>query len=246
MVQNIEVPFRWCPAGVFLMGSPNLEKDRDHTDENQSQVTLTKGFWIMETEVTQELYQAVIGSNPSHFQGDNNLDRLPVENVSWEDADAFCKKTNQQLGGNFRITLPTEAQWEYACRAGRTTATAFGDYLISTQANFNGNYQTGNAETDKFIMKTTPVASYLSNLWGLYDMHGNVSELCADWYEVKLQGGIDPVGPENTKFRVFRGGGWDNTASYCRSARRGTIYPTSYDKNRGFRLALTSTESKDK
>ena len=235
---NIEIPFRWCMPGDFLMGS----QDQHHLNENPVQVKLTRGFWIMETEVTQELYQAVIGSNPSELKGEK---KLPVENVSWDDADEFCKRLNRQLEGNFRVTLPSEAQWEYACRAGTTTKTAFGDSLGSDQANFDGSRPLGNANAGPSINSTTSVSKYRSNEWGIYDMHGNVWEWCLDWYDDNLQAGNDPTGVNNGVHRVIRGGSWYDNAVECRSANRGKRYPSYRNAISGFRIVLIPTELKN-
>jgi formylglycine-generating enzyme required for sulfatase activity len=236
---KIEIPFRWCPPGKFKMGSPESEEDR-FDNENQVDVTLTKGFWMMETEVTQELYQAVIGQNPSHFKGSR---KLPVDKVSWYDAQTFIQKLNEtnavvnQLSG-FRFTLPTEAQWEYACRAGTTTATAFGDSLSSEQANFDGNYPYNGAAKGLYLGKTIPVSSYPPNSWGLYDMHGNVYEWVSDWYVKTLTGGADLSGPAETSYRVLRGGSWHFIGRLCRSAYRFGSNPANRHKFNGFRFAI--------
>jgi sulfatase modifying factor 1 len=236
-IGNQEIILRWCPPGEFLMGSRGVP-DQD-PDENQVKITLTNGFWMMETEVTQELYQAVTGQNPSFFKGSG---KLPVEMVSWNDAQKFIKMLNEtkavidQLGG-YRFTLPTEAQWEYACRAGTTTATAFGDSLSSEQANFDGNFPYNNAAKGPYLGKTTSVGIYAANAWGLFDMHANVWEWCSDWYGDKLYDRIDPIGPSQAKLRVLRGGSWDSGGMVCRSAFRSRHEPDFCFKSLGFRLA---------
>jgi sulfatase modifying factor 1 len=155
--------FRWIEPGTFLMGSPADESERID-DETQHEVTLTKGFWLADTPVTQALWEAVMGDNPSRFKGANR----PVENIRWNEAQAFIRRMNG-MKAELRLCLPTEAQWEYACRAGTTSRYAFGDELTPEQANFKAS-------------QTVEVASYLPNDWGLYDMHGNVWEWCQDWY----------------------------------------------------------------
>ena len=206
-VAGVKVALRWCPPGSFMMGSPSGERDRD-SDETQHRVTLTRGFWLMETEVTQELWKAVMGNNPSSFKGA----RRPVEEVSWHDAVEFCRKLSRLTGKEW--SLPTEAEWEYACRAGTQTAYSFGDYAgkLGDYAWYNKNSRS----------RTHPVGQKLANAWGLFDMHGNVYEWCADWYDDYGSGAVvDPTGPADVhSFRVFRGGGWLNNAGYCRSADR--------------------------
>ena len=229
-INGVEFAFRWCPAGTFMMGSPTSENGRND-DEKQHQVTLTKGFWMMETEVTQKQWKAVMGNNPSNFKGDD----LPVEQVSWNDCQEFCKKC-VQLG--LLVQLPTEAQWEYACRAGSTTAYFWGNALNGDKANCDGNYPCGTTTIGKYLKKTTPVGSYAANAWGLYDMHGNVWEWCQDWFGDYPSGSVtDPTGPSNGSDRVIRGGSWNSDARSCRSAYRFYNEP-GYRSNRlGFRVA---------
>ena len=232
--QGEQMIFNFCPAGSFRMGSPPSELARSE-DEEQAQVRISQGFWLGQTEVTQGQWAAVMGSNPSEFKGDD----LPVESVSWEDAQAFVAKLNQSeaLPTGWKYVLPTEAQWEYACRAGTSTAFGFGDSLSSFEANFDGNYPYGNATTGPFLSKTCKVGSYKPNTWGLYDMHGNVYEWCADWYGVILQGGADPMGVSTQAIRVSRGGSWNFGGSNCRSADRNGYDPSSGGSGLGFRVA---------
>lgn len=209
-VNGIEFAFRWCPAGTFRMGSPTSEDGRGNS-ETQHQVTLTKGFWMMETEVTQKQWQAIMGYNPSSFIGDD----LPVEQVSWNECQEFCEKTG--------LTLPTEAQWEYACRAGTTGAFAGNlDEMAWYDSNSGG--------------KTHSVGTKKANAWGLYDMHGNVCEWCQDWYGDYPGGSVtDPTEPSTDSSRVIRGGSWINLAWDCRSAFRFSNYPEIRFYNLGFR-----------
>ena len=233
--------------GRFTMGSPASELNRGSAEGPQTQVTISKPFLLGKYEVTQAQWEAVMGSNPSHFKGDPDL---PVEQVSWEDALAFCRKLTaraKKLNG-LAFSLPTEAQWEYACRAGTSTPFHYGNELRSGMANFGGRYEylAGQGQTENksgtYLRKTTRVGSYRANAWGLYDMHGNVWEWCLDWWGDKLPGGsaVDPRGPSTGSVRVYRGGGWCDDGQYCRSADRYGSAPTSRCNYLGFRVALVS------
>jgi uncharacterized protein (TIGR02996 family) len=209
----IGMKFAWCPPGTFLMGSRPKEKRRGK-DERQHRVTLTRGFWLGLTPVTQAQWQAVMGSNPSFFQGDDR----PVEQVSWDDCQEFCTKLAVRDGKRYR--LPTEAEWEYACRAGTTTPFHFGATISTEQANYDGNYTYGKGKKGKYRQETTPVGSFPANAWGLCNMHGNVWEWCQDWdgpYSRKIK---DPQGPDTGDGRVVRGGSWYGYPRWCRSAFR--------------------------
>ena len=243
-ISEIGLEMVWIRPGTFMMGSPSGEVDRE-SDEKQHEVTLTQGFWLGKYEVTQEEWEDVMGNNPSHFTAFGK--RAPVEQVSWEDAKAFCQKLNEReekagrLPGGYKYSLPTEAQWEYACRAGTKTPFAFGNSLSSKQANFDGNYPYGGASKGPYLDKTVAVGSYSPNAWGLYDMHGNVWEWCEDSYGDYPSGPVtNPVGPASGSLRVDRGGSWDNYAKYCRSAIRLRRPPSYRDYDIGFRLSLRS------
>ena len=235
-INNVEYAFRWCPAGTFMMGSPTSEEERQD-DETQHQVTLSRGFWMLETQVTQEMWTSVMGSNPSKFKGN----KLPVETVSWNDCQEYIKKLNALLAdtpgapAGFMFSLPTEAQWEYACRAGTTTVYSFGDTLSLEQANIINFANMGGGQMSE-------VGKYPANAWGLYDMHGNVCEWCQDWYGDYPSGAVtDPVGPPSGSNRVVRGGGSGNDAKYCRSAFRNNGDPLSIRfVSLGLRLSLVS------
>ena len=186
------------------------------------------------TEVTQGQWRSVMGDNPSGFKecGDD----CPVENVSWNDIQGFMKKLNEKEGASI-YRLPTEAEWEYAARAGTTTPFYFGDCLSTDQANYNGNYPLADCPKGEYREKTVPVASFPPNKWGLYDMHGNVWEWCQDWYGEYPEGSVtDPEGPETGSNRVLRGGGWIGGARYCRSALRYGVAPADRGSSFGFRL----------
>ena len=266
IVNGVEFAFRWCPPGTFTMGASTSESWPD-SDETQHQVTLTKGFWMMETEVTVGMFKAFVNDMGYDSQGDTpygyvngkwkqdsqfswrnpgySLDNNhPVTNVSWNDAVEFCKWLSRKTGQN--ITLPTEAQWEYACRADSTTAYFWGNALNGDKANCNGNYPYGTTTKDRHIKKTMPVGSYASNNWGLYDMHGNVVEWCQDWKADYPSGNvIDPTGPSSGSNRVLRGGGWDDRAQYCRSANRSDNAPDYRCSDLGFRVSSTIANLED-
>jgi formylglycine-generating enzyme required for sulfatase activity len=202
------------PAGTFMMGSPATE-DKRGDNETQHRVTISKPFYMGIHPVTQAQYQAIMGKNPANFQGND----LPVEQVNWNDAVEFCQKISQKAGRTFR--LPTEAEWEYACRAGTTTPFYFGNTISTEQANYDGNYTYGNGVKGVHRQKTTSVGSFPANAWGLHDMHGNVWEWCADWYgDYPAEAAIDPQGVSNGPSRVLRGGSWNNNPQNCRSANR--------------------------
>ena len=228
-IPGLELEMIWIPAGKFMMGSPAAEPDRQD-DETPHEVTLAKGFWLGKYEVTQKQYAAIMGNNPSQFKGESR----PVEMVSWNDAVAFCRKlgesthTKGKIPFGYQYKLPTEAQWEYACRAGTTTAFHFGATLQKGQANFS-----------RHVNKTQPVGSYPANEWGLHDMHGNVWEWCSDWYGNYPSGSVtDPAGSSTGSHRVKRGGRWDFSGRSCRSANRDRKGPGFRYFNLGFRLSL--------
>ncbi|MBF2052267.1 MAG: SUMF1/EgtB/PvdO family nonheme iron enzyme [Candidatus Sericytochromatia bacterium] len=228
---TLGMAFVLIQPGSFMMGSPADEAERSG-DEVLHKVTLTRPFYAQTSPVTQAQWQAVMGTNPSRFKGDDR----PVERVSWEDCQAFIKKLNAQGLGTYR--LPTEAEWEYACRAGTSTPFGIGNGkdLDSSQANFDGDYPYGKGEKEVYREETTPVKHFAPNAWGLYDMHGNVWEWCQDWYgKYPTHAVTDPEGPETGSDRVARGGSWYFGASYARSASRLNAAP-DYRGYLGFRL----------
>jgi acyl carrier protein len=211
-----------------MMGSPTSEAKRG-SNETQHSVTLTKGFWLLETQVTQGMWESVMGSNPSYFRGSK---KLPVEQVSWDDCQVFIQKLNGMnvVPTGYCFSLPTEAQWEYACRAGTTTPYHWGDTLNGDKANCNGN-------------TTTEVGSYPANAWGLHDMHGNVHEWCAEGLWVNFndypKGAlVDPISPWGINY-VLRGG-CCSSAKGCRSASRLGNPPSARSSYEGIRLCLVS------
>jgi sulfatase modifying factor 1 len=184
----------WCPAGRFVMGSPRSEPDR-RPGEDQVEVTLTRGFWMAKYETTQGLWKRVAGALPGPLTKELPAgDDLPVGNVNFAEAEDICRRlterghTSAELPTDWEFRLPTEAQWEYACRAGTRTATSFGDSLSSQQANFKGQPYNG-GQPGPSLNRAAPVGSYPANPWGLHDMHGNTFEWCRDWYHARLPGG---------------------------------------------------------
>jgi len=229
---DVSVRFSFIPAGKFLMGSPLDEAGRG-VDEVQHYVMLSKPFYVSTTTVTQEQYAAVMGDNPSDAKGM----KLPVETVTWEEAAEFCRRLSIRTGRNIR--LPTEAQWEYACRAGTTTPFNTGRKLPRDRANYAMTSYPGNRRNANAEGATVPVGSFKPNPWGLYDMHGNVWQWCSDWYgDYPAGNAIDPKGSDKGASRVLRGGTWRSNPCRCRSARRQECAPDVRDNGVGFRLCL--------
>ena len=233
-VPSINYKMVYIQPGTFMTGSPSNEPKRD-SDERQHRVTITNGFYMGATEVTQGQWKAVMGNNPSNFKGDNR----PVEKVSWNDCRKFIRKLNRQEGTD-KYRLPTETEWEYACRAGTTAPFYTGNCISTDQANYNGNYPMPGCSEGRYRKKTIDVASFSPNAWGLYDMHGNVWEWCEDWKGDYPSGHVaDPEGPSSGSYRVFRGGSWHYGARVCRSANRYFNAPGFRYFALGFRLART-------
>jgi formylglycine-generating enzyme required for sulfatase activity len=241
----------WCPAGRFIMGSPPSEPER-RPGEEQVEVTLTRGFWMAKYETTQGLWKRVVGQLPGELTRQLPAgDDLPVGNVNFAEAEAFCHRLTERcrtsgvLPRPWEFRLPTEAQWEYACRAGTTTATAFGDTLSRKQANFKGKPYNG-AEEGPSLNRAAKVGSYPANRWGLHDMHGNTFEWCRDWYHLRLPGGTDPElyaarssatrSEHGDISRVRRGGCWADDGWPCRSAFRVRFEPERRYDHIGFRV----------
>lgn len=242
----------WCPAGTFTMGSPRDEPER-RPGENQVEVTLSHGFWMGKYEVTQGEWQRVMGNLPGELTDELPAgDDLPVGNVNFAEAEAFCQQLTQiaqqsgDLPGDWVFRLPTEAEWEYACRAGTTTATSFGNSLGSHQANFLGQHPYGDAAPGPALGRAALVGRYPANAWGLHDMHGNTFEWCRDWYHARLPGGTDPdlhAAQESATrsehgdiSRVRRGGCWADPGWACRSAFRLRFEPERRYDHIGFRV----------
>ena len=247
---SIGIEFVLVPAGEFMMGSRDPAsqvaarcggydaKDKWFTNEHpRHRVRITRAFFIGAHEVTQRQYERVMGKNPAHFKGANN----PVEQVSWNDAAEFCRRLSQKDGATYR--LPTESEWEYACRAGTTTPFHTGETISTGQANYDGNYWYANGTKGQYRRKTTPVGSFAANAWGLYDMHGNVWEWCQDWYDDDYYSNSptdDPTGPATGKYLVLRGGSWFYFPYFMRSAYRLRGNPAFRNFNIGLRVVVSS------
>ena len=256
VTNTISMKLRYIPSGTFTMGSPLSEQEQfkqDNTDdwaaqEMQHEVSITNGFYMAAFPVTQKEYEQVMGKNPSFFRAAGTgkdkvagLDtrRFPVEWVSWDDATEFCRKLSQKDGRTYR--LPTEAEWEYACRAGTKTAFYFGDTITTDQANYAGDRVYGNGKKGDDRQRPTPVGSFPPNAFGLYDMHGNVWQWCQDWCDkdyYQSSPKSDPVNEATGKLksRVLRGGSWHNSPSEARSAARFLAPPGLRNWNYGFRV----------
>ena len=236
---SVQLQMLWVEPGTFTMGSPTTETDRQADREDEHNVSLTKGFYLGKYEVTQAQYQAVMTGNtdslsatPSQYGGNPNR---PVEKVSWADAQIFLTRLNAQQSANipagWAYVLPTESQWEYACRAGTTTMYSWEDDINATRANYSVSG----------LSQTRDVGYYAANPWGFFDMHGNVWEWTADWYQAAYPTGnpvVDPSGPASGSSRVLRGGSWNLGGAYLRSARRDYVTPSNRYYHLGFRVGF--------
>ncbi|MCJ7600224.1 MAG: formylglycine-generating enzyme family protein [Desulfobulbaceae bacterium] len=231
--KGVRQQLRWIPPARFLMGSPLDEPER-FDDELQHEVVLTQGFWLADTACTQGLWQAVMGNNPSSFTGD---DQLPVDSVSWDESMEFISRINSMIP-ELDLRLPTEAQWEYACRAGTLTPFSFGPQISVEQVNYHGNYPYHDGPKGEYREKTVAVKSLPGNDWGLYEMHGNLWEWCADWRGDYAVGTVtDPQGPATGVDRVLRGGSCYDNGRSVRSAIRFGLDPGFRSRNIGLRLS---------
>ena len=233
---SIGMSFVWIPPGTFMMGSPSNEPERG-SDEIQHEVTLTKGYYLQTTEVTQGQWKKVMGNNPSGFKKCG--EECPVERVSWDDVQEFIKRLNQLEAKNgYGYRLPTEAEWEYAARAGSKGPFAFGNCLSTNDANYYGENPLSGCPKGEDRGTTIRVSSFKANAWGLYDMHGNVWEWCQDVYgDYPTNSVKDPQGPTSGGPRVCRGGSWSHFARICRSAFRSRSKPGYRINLLGFRAA---------
>ena len=219
------------PGGKYLMGSRDERCDWEFPEHE----VILPNFFMSKYPVTQEQYKAITGANPSMFKGD----QLPVENVSWNNAVSFCEELAIKTGKSY--TLPSETQWEYACRAGTGTAFYFGDSINSDLVNYNGNYSYGLVHKQNFRQKTVPVGSLMPNAYGLYDMHGNVYEWCLDDWHSNYNGAPDNQNPwfsRTSRWKVVRGGSWNTSPQDCRSTSRSLHMADSAYGDIGFRLVL--------
>ncbi|MBF0294670.1 MAG: SUMF1/EgtB/PvdO family nonheme iron enzyme [Magnetococcales bacterium] len=239
VVGDVRQRMRWIPPGRFWMGSPKDEAERFDWEGPRHEVALKKGFWLFDTACTQALWQEVMGENPSRFQSPDR----PVERVSFEDVGRFLQRMEKRLPG-IGLTLPSEAQWEYACRAGTTTPFSFGVTINTDQANYDGNYPYAGGSKGVDREQTVPVATLPSNPWGLFEMHGNVWEWCEDHWHDSYNGAptdgrawLDTASPDGGG-RVLRGGSWDASARYVRAAFRVRLPPGERFGYLGFRCAL--------
>ena len=241
-------------AGEFMMGSAESEAER--LDNELYHKVKLNGFYMGKYAVTQREYELIMGINPSHFKGAN----LPVENVSWFDAAAYCnaRSIHEGFGPLYILKgeivrwnwhavgyrLPTEAEWEYACRAGTVTAFNTGDKITTDQANYDGTYSYNKSVKETYRETTVPVGGFEPNQWGIFDMHGNVWEWCWDWYgPYNLRNTVNPTGPASGSSRIIRGGSWGGSARYLRSANRCSNVPFSRDNYLGFRVLLHLEEN---
>ena len=244
LAADVSMNMIWIEPSSFVMGSPTNELGR-WDDETQHYVNLSVGYWIGQHEVTQSQYEAVMGTNPSHFKGAD----LPVEQVSWFDAMEFCKKLTElekaagRLPAGYEYTLPTEAQWEFACRGWTWTA-------LNNEKNLSDEEECPEADEVSWYAYNSdmpqPVGKKQANNFGLYDMHGNVDEWCLDWFDDYPTGTVsDPVGPDTGTERVYRGGSWYYDANACRSAFRNCMEPEDKDSTIGFRVVLSPVHQDD-
>ncbi|MCG3126693.1 MAG: Hercynine oxygenase [Phycisphaerae bacterium] len=235
LARHVAINVVLIPAGEFDMGSPDAEEGRYDDEGPQRRVRITRAFYIGVCEVTQAQWRAVMGSTQqSWFKGDD----LPVESITALDCQEFCRRLSQSSG--MIVRLPSEAEWEYACRAGTDAPFAFGATISSQRVNFDGSTTYGGSAAGLNREQPTPVGSLEANAWGVCDMHGNVWEWCADWYAryPATPHVVDPEGPPNGEYRVLRGGSWGREAALCRSAARVRTNPAARSADSGFRVVV--------
>ena len=234
--ENVTLELVLIPAGEFMMGSPESETGRDRDEGPQHRVRISQSFYMGKYEVTQAQWRAVIGTSPSDF---NQGDSLPVHEVSWNDCQKFCRRLSALTGRE--VYLPTEAEWEYACRAGTRTPFHFGATISTNQVNYDGDFTYGSGRKGVDRKRTMAVGSFPANRWGLHDMHGNVWEWCQDWHGENYytnSPATDPAGPGSGEARILRGGSWLSHPQDCRSAIRGKSLPGLHKYYYGFRVVV--------
>jgi len=246
---GLALAFRWCPPGTFAMGSPADESERHEDEEPVTHVTFEDGFWMGETPITQRQWRTVFSHNPSYFQDPSisatseqitPWDSLPVENISWSEANTFCRAVRSMV--SLPISLPTEAQWEYACRAGATSAYSFGRTVSPSDANYDARSSYEGGPTGAVVGKPTPVGKYPPNAWKLLDMHGNVREWTSSDYTLLLPGGnvTDWNTSNSSSAKVLRGGSWQDGPGSLRCANR--VWRSARDREAtiGFRVTMAA------
>ena len=244
LAEGVALTMLWIPPGRFWMGSPDTEPERMEREGPQHLVQL-QGLFMGQTPITQAQWQAVMGSNPSRFRDQADGNSRPVEQVSWEAAMKFCGRLSQRTGRHY--TLPSEAQWEYACRAGTTMPFHFGSTITPALANYNGDHTYANGPKGEKRKQTTPVGMFPANAWGLHDMHGNVWEWCLDHWHANYQQApadgsawLDVTEAESNekdeRRRLLRGGSWDTFPRSCRSGYRSRLQPVDASLYVGFRV----------
>jgi len=245
VTNSVNMTLMYIPAGTFRMGSPLSEAERGSDEGPQHEITLTRRFYLAIYPVTQRQYQAVMGTNPSYFHaGKGGGPDFPVESISWHEAVEFCGRLSdlpEEKAAGRAYRLPTEAEWEYACRGGVAMPFSSGLTLSGREANFNGNYPYGPTGRGGYLERTSKVGSYPPNPYGLFDMHGNVWEWCADYYDrnyYRNSPRYDPKGPGEGTLRVVRGGSCYNIGRFCRSAYRFGIAPGNRDIDVGMRVIM--------
>jgi formylglycine-generating enzyme required for sulfatase activity len=236
VVKNVTQRFRWIPSGSFLMGSPTSEPERGD-NETQHKVTFAQGFWMADTACTQGLWVAVMGDNPAYYK--TNIEN-PVEQVNWNDVQIFVQRLHA-LVPKMMVRLPSEAEWEYACRAGTSSVFSFGNSILPNQANYDGTRFYNGGGTGENRGKTIPVKSFTTNSWGLYQMHGNVWEWCQDCWDDYANTPTDGSAARSgdSGRRVLRGGSWDYYPSWLRSALRVSRSPGYRYYDIGFRVVIS-------
>lgn len=233
-LKGVRQVMRWIPPGKFTMGSPGTEVDR-RDNEKQHDVLISEGFWLADTACTQALWQAITGNNPSRFK--QSLEH-PLDNVSWDDCQLFIEQANSLLEGQLTLRLPSEAEWEYAARAGSQSAYWWGDEISDEQANYNAKHAYRDGEKGQYRKQTVEILQFEANDFGLFQVHGNVWEWCQDFRgDYPSSPTTDPIGPESGQSRVLRGGSWFNGPQSLRAALRFHHGPGSSFSNYGFRLA---------